>query len=241
MFLATEDPPRVYYEFEVNPLGALFDARVDIPRADARATMRVDATWNCPGLEARVTAGRTAGRPSCTIPLEPVVRHAGADATRGQLLSDRPRRRFGTGRVHGVVADLRRSARLPRARTLRDPAATASGIVPRDPVLLEPLDRPLPRPALLELEEVRLLLRVSAAAPRGRRRRAPAPASALRRSRRQASSSQCAAKSSRSPRVRSPWSRGSARSADPRRARRGARRRARGPGRRRRSRGRRSA
>ena len=53
VFLSAEDPPRVYYEFEVNPLGALFDARVESPEG-RRETMRVDVGWNCPGLSARV-------------------------------------------------------------------------------------------------------------------------------------------------------------------------------------------
>ena len=46
-------PPSVYYEFEVNPLGALFDARVESPDG-RRDTMRVDVSWNCPGFSARV-------------------------------------------------------------------------------------------------------------------------------------------------------------------------------------------
>ena len=32
VFLAAEDPPRRYFEVEVNPLGALFDARSESPR-----------------------------------------------------------------------------------------------------------------------------------------------------------------------------------------------------------------
>ena len=70
VFLATEDPPRVYYEFEVNPLGALFDARVESP-ALTRSSMRVDATWNCPGLEVRVTCRPDRWSALLTIPLEP--------------------------------------------------------------------------------------------------------------------------------------------------------------------------
>ncbi|MEM6794585.1 MAG: carbohydrate-binding family 9-like protein [Acidobacteriota bacterium] len=48
--------PASYVELEVNPLGALFDARVHNPDGD-RATMRVDAEWNWPGIRWRV--GRT--------------------------------------------------------------------------------------------------------------------------------------------------------------------------------------
>jgi hypothetical protein len=76
VFLAPEEPSRVYYEIEVNPLGALFDARVASPDL-ARATMRVETAWDCPGLQARVT--RREGRWSAllTIPLGP-LRGAGS-------------------------------------------------------------------------------------------------------------------------------------------------------------------
>ena len=71
IFLSCDDPPRIYYEFEVNPLGALFDARVESPDL-TRATMRADPAWNCPGLSARVR--RREGRWSAllSIPLAPM-------------------------------------------------------------------------------------------------------------------------------------------------------------------------
>ena len=71
VFLSPYDPPLVYYEFEVNPLGALFDARVESPDG-RRETMRVDVSWNCPGLSARVR--RREGRWSALlkIPLPPM-------------------------------------------------------------------------------------------------------------------------------------------------------------------------
>ncbi|MEM8997744.1 MAG: carbohydrate-binding family 9-like protein, partial [Acidobacteriota bacterium] len=47
--------PAVYYEIEVNPLGALFDARVHNPDID-RATMRVETAWDWPDIRWR--AGR---------------------------------------------------------------------------------------------------------------------------------------------------------------------------------------
>src|SRR5262249_19301530 len=53
VFLSPEDPARRYYEFEVNPLGTLFDASVHSPDL-SRATMRVDPAWTCPGFSARV-------------------------------------------------------------------------------------------------------------------------------------------------------------------------------------------
>ncbi len=68
-FLSPEARPVVYYEFQVNPLGALFDARVESPEG-RRETMRVDVSWNCPGFSARVR--RRPGRWSAlvSIPLE---------------------------------------------------------------------------------------------------------------------------------------------------------------------------
>jgi len=48
-----EGVPAVYLEFEVNPLGAIFDARVANPHG-RRDTMRVDTTWNAAGLVVEV-------------------------------------------------------------------------------------------------------------------------------------------------------------------------------------------
>lgn len=49
LFLAAgaEDPAN-YFEFEINPLGALFDARIENPGLDRRA-LRADTSWDCPG------------------------------------------------------------------------------------------------------------------------------------------------------------------------------------------------
>jgi hypothetical protein len=71
VFLSPQARPVVYYEFQVNPLGALFDARVESPDG-RRETMRVDVSWNCPGYSARVR--RRPGRWSAflSIPLEPL-------------------------------------------------------------------------------------------------------------------------------------------------------------------------
>lgn len=71
VFLAAEDPPRRYFEFEVNPLGALFDAVVESPGL-SRATMRVDASWDCPGFEARVTRRPDRWSALLRIPLAPL-------------------------------------------------------------------------------------------------------------------------------------------------------------------------
>jgi len=77
VFLSPEGAPPVYYEFEVNPLGTLFDARVESLEG-RRDTMRVDVGWNCPGFSASVR--RREGRWSAflTIPLAPM---AAGDAT----------------------------------------------------------------------------------------------------------------------------------------------------------------
>jgi hypothetical protein len=48
-----EDDPTDYVEIEVNPLGAIFDARVSNPHG-RRDSMRVDAGWNAAGLTAGV-------------------------------------------------------------------------------------------------------------------------------------------------------------------------------------------
>jgi Carbohydrate-binding family 9 len=71
VFLSAEDPPRTYYEFEVNPLGALFDARVESPEG-RRETMRVDVGWDCPGFSARVRRREDLWSALLTIPLAPL-------------------------------------------------------------------------------------------------------------------------------------------------------------------------
>jgi hypothetical protein len=53
VFLSPGERSGVYFEFEVNPLGALFDARVESPDG-RRDTMRVETSWNCTGFSARV-------------------------------------------------------------------------------------------------------------------------------------------------------------------------------------------
>src|SRR5262245_31805036 len=68
VFLAPGDEaPRRYFELEVNPLGALFDARVESPDR-SRASMHVDTAWDCPGFSARVTRGPGRWSASLRIP-----------------------------------------------------------------------------------------------------------------------------------------------------------------------------
>ena len=72
VFLSPNDPPAVYYEFEVNPLGALFDARIESPEG-RRETMRTDVSWNCPGFSARVRLRDGLWSAVLKIPLEPMA------------------------------------------------------------------------------------------------------------------------------------------------------------------------
>jgi hypothetical protein len=72
VFLAPGDePPRRYFELEVNPLGTLFDARVESPER-RRASMRVDTSWDCPGLSSRVAVRPGRWSALLTIPLAPL-------------------------------------------------------------------------------------------------------------------------------------------------------------------------
>jgi len=71
VFLSPNDPPAVYYEFEVNPLGTLFDARIESPDL-RRETMRVESAWNCSGLKARVRLREKRWSALLRIPLAPM-------------------------------------------------------------------------------------------------------------------------------------------------------------------------
>ena len=71
IFLAPEDPPRTYFEFEVNPLGALFDARVESPNL-RREGMRVATEWDCAGFSARVKVRPGRWSASVRIPFAPL-------------------------------------------------------------------------------------------------------------------------------------------------------------------------
>jgi hypothetical protein len=60
LFLAAgEDDPIRYCEFEVSPLGVLFDARIHNPTA-RRADLTADIAWDCPGV--RWSAGGGSAR-----------------------------------------------------------------------------------------------------------------------------------------------------------------------------------
>ena len=61
VFLAPgAETPQRYFELELNPLGTLFDARVDCPHGDRRG-VRFDRSWSCVGLETRVEVDRSRG------------------------------------------------------------------------------------------------------------------------------------------------------------------------------------
>jgi hypothetical protein len=72
VFLSPCDPPTVYFEFEINPLGTLFDARIESPDL-ARATIRADVSWDLTGLrgKSRTPPGRWSA--VLEIPLAPMV------------------------------------------------------------------------------------------------------------------------------------------------------------------------
>ncbi len=72
VFLSPHDPPNVYYEFEVNPLGALFDARIESPKL-RRPTICVDVAWDCPGFRARVRRRAGSWSARLRIPLAPLA------------------------------------------------------------------------------------------------------------------------------------------------------------------------
>jgi len=71
IFLSPEDPAKTYFEFEVNPLGTLFDARVDSPNL-RREGMRVATEWSCEGFSARVAVRPGRWSASVRIPLAPL-------------------------------------------------------------------------------------------------------------------------------------------------------------------------
>ncbi len=84
LFLAPgDDDPRRYVEIEVSPRGVPFDAVVDNPDGD-RATLRVDAAWDCAGLGVEVGRGRagegTGWWAELSVPLDPVRDALGATA-----------------------------------------------------------------------------------------------------------------------------------------------------------------
>ena len=132
VFLAPgDDSPRLYYEFEVNPLGTLFDARVESPDLrrvdDARRRRRGSAR----DFRRSVTRGPRRWSASLRIPLAalcsgPAPADAGAPTSTGS--TGRAKRR-----VLGVVADLRGSAGLPRAGAIRDAATSRTETSSRSP------------------------------------------------------------------------------------------------------------
>jgi len=71
VYLTPVDATHTYYEFEVNPLGTLFDAAILSPGL-ARPTICVDVLWDCPGYRARVRRAPGSWSAALTIPLEPL-------------------------------------------------------------------------------------------------------------------------------------------------------------------------
>jgi hypothetical protein len=72
VFLSPADPPAVYYEFEVNPLGAVWHARIESPDL-TRRSMRTDTRWSCPGFSARVARSERRWSANLRIPMAPMT------------------------------------------------------------------------------------------------------------------------------------------------------------------------
>jgi hypothetical protein len=72
VFLSPFDPPKIYFEFEVNPLGALFDARIESPDG-RRETMRSDVSWNLSGFSGRSRVRQGRWSAVVRIPLAPLA------------------------------------------------------------------------------------------------------------------------------------------------------------------------
>jgi hypothetical protein len=83
VFVSAQETPRVYYEFEINPLGTLFDARVTSPDG-RRATMTVDTSWDAPGLRARAGVRGGSWWARFSIPLA-AIDASGAARLRGNF------------------------------------------------------------------------------------------------------------------------------------------------------------
>ncbi len=82
VFLAPgADAPTAYYEFEVNPLGALFDALIESPNK-GREGMRIGTEWDCPGFAARVSRKESRWSASIRIPLDGLCSAGEADPRR---------------------------------------------------------------------------------------------------------------------------------------------------------------
>jgi hypothetical protein len=71
VFLAAEDPPHFYWEFEVNPLGTVFDASIQSPRL-FRPTICLDVAWDCAGFRATVRRTERSWSARLQIPLRPL-------------------------------------------------------------------------------------------------------------------------------------------------------------------------
>jgi hypothetical protein len=69
VFLSPLPAPADYFEFEVNPLGTLFDARIHSPEG-RRATMKTETAWNCAGFEASVRRRDDRWSATLRIPLD---------------------------------------------------------------------------------------------------------------------------------------------------------------------------
>ena len=84
VFVSPQDPPHLYFEFEVNPLGTLFDARIESPQGRRESSL-VHTEWDCPGFAASVTRRQSRWSASVRIPLDPVAPVAATPAWRANF------------------------------------------------------------------------------------------------------------------------------------------------------------
>lgn len=113
--------PRCYFEFEISPRGALFDAQVLSPHGDRR-DLEVDASWDCPGLEGSAALRDGGWTAELRIPLASLAGGALPDLWRINCYRIE-RARPGTGLApefsawsptHVTPADFHRPARFGR-------------------------------------------------------------------------------------------------------------------------------
>ncbi len=92
VFLAPgEADPAVYWEFEINPLGALFDARISNP-SSSRADLKADAAWNSVGIRWAAGSSATGWWAEIAVPLRELAAGQAPAAWRGNFHRiERPR------------------------------------------------------------------------------------------------------------------------------------------------------
>ncbi len=78
--------PALYYEFEVNPKGALWDGQISAPNLKRDHSWTNDAAWNCPGVQWGAELTTDGWKAAIAIPL--------AELTQGEPAPDEWRVNF---------------------------------------------------------------------------------------------------------------------------------------------------